>query len=132
MIQYILLQIKDYILHKQLAERCSDTITTILYFHDLDCAECKEQSIVLDEIHKRYPMIRIYWFDISGDNPALDTLLSMFQIQKTPSLVIGDKKYESFYSLDALEALIPDEVKEAASSLSTTSSEEKTTANEGK
>lgn len=104
--QYVLLQIKDYILHRQLAERCKDTINTILYFHDLDCTECKEQSIVLDEIHKRYPSIRIYWFDISSETPALSTLVSMFQVNTTPTLVVGDDVFKGFQDIETIESNI--------------------------
>ena len=98
--QYALLQIKDYILKKQLKERCGENIETILYFYGPDCSNCKEQSIVLDEIATRYPQIRIYWFDINSKTPAMTTLLSMFSVKDVPALVIKDKYVSGFQSLD--------------------------------
>lgn len=110
--QYSLLQIKDYILKKQLREKCGEKFTSILYFHSLDCEKCKEQSIVLDEIHSRYPDIRIYWFEYESRNPAMETLVSMFSIKNTPAIVINDEKYEGFQSIEDIEKKFPELVKE--------------------
>lgn len=109
--QYSLLQIKDYILKKQLREKCGEKFSSILYFHNLDCEKCKEQSIVLDEIHARYPDVRIYWFEYESRNPAMETLVSMFAIKNTPALVVDDNKYEGFQSLEEIEKLFPELVK---------------------
>lgn len=110
--QYSLLQIKDYILKKQLREKCGEKFTSILYFHSLDCPKCKEQSIVLDEIHSRYPDIRIYWFEYESRNPAMETLVSMFSVKNTPAIVINDEKYEGFQSIEDIEKSFPELVKE--------------------
>ncbi|MEA3399151.1 MAG: thioredoxin family protein [Patescibacteria group bacterium] len=105
--KYALLQIKDYLLREQLSDRCGEEIPTILYFHSLDCDKCKEQSVVLDEINRRYPSIRIYWFDADSNTPALRTLISMFGVNKAPSVIIRDDKYEGFKSLEEMEEIIP-------------------------
>jgi thiol-disulfide isomerase/thioredoxin len=109
--QYALFQIKDYLLKKQVAERCGEHLPTILYFHALNCSKCKEQSIVLDEIHDRYPDIRIYWFDQDSSTPAMQTLMSMFEINKVPSVVIDDEKYEGLQSLEEIESKFPELLK---------------------
>lgn len=109
--QYALLQIKDYMLKKQLQERCGENIETILYFFGHDCSKCKEQSIVLDEIGARYPEIRIYWFDIDSTTPAMKTLMSIFNVKDVPALVIKDKYYEGIQSLDAVEGYFADFIK---------------------
>ena len=106
--QYSLFQIKDYLLHRQIAERCGEEITTVLSFHNLECSDCKEQSIVLDEIHNNYPTVRIYWFDTDSNTPAVKTLVSMFDITTTPTVVIGEKKYEGFQSIDILSKVFDD------------------------
>lgn len=103
--QYVLLQIKDYVLRKQLTTRCRDKNDIVLYFHDTDCADCKEQSIVLDEIHDQYPNVRIYWFDNSSTTPALRTLTSMFKVSKFPTIVVNEKSYAGFQPLDALQGI---------------------------
>ncbi|HAE36326.1 MAG: hypothetical protein UR85_C0006G0008 [Candidatus Nomurabacteria bacterium GW2011_GWF2_35_66] len=103
--QYSLFQIKDYLLHRQIAERCGEEITTILSFHNLTCSDCKEQSIVLDEIHNKYPAVRIYWLDTDSNTPAVKTLVSMFDVKSTPTIVIGEKKYEGFQSIEVLSEI---------------------------
>jgi len=109
--QYALLQIKDYILKKQLKERCGQNIETILYFYGPDCSKCKDQSIVLDEIGSRYPQIRIYWFDINSKTPAMTTLLSMFSVKDVPAVVIKDKYHSGFQSLENIEKYLADFIK---------------------
>ncbi|MFA6397536.1 MAG: hypothetical protein WDK96_01660 [Candidatus Paceibacterota bacterium] len=110
--QYSLLQIKDYLLVRELATRCKKKISVFIYFHDLECTtDCSNQSLVLDEISSLYPSIRVYWFDRNLQTPAVQTLVSMFQIEKTPSLVINDKTYTGFKSISDIEKLIPDLVK---------------------
>lgn len=109
--QYALLQIKDYILRKQLSERCGDNIETILYFYGPECTGCKEQSIVLDEIAKRYPEIRIYWFDKNSKTPAMTTLISMFSVKDIPAVVVKEKYLSGLQSLEDIEKLLPEYVK---------------------
>jgi len=106
--QYSLYQIKDYLLHRQIAERCGEEITTVLSFHNLPCSDCKEQSIVLDEINNKYPAVRIYWLDTDSNTPAVETLVSMFDIKVTPTIVIGEKKYEGFQSIEKLSEIFDD------------------------
>lgn len=103
--QYVLLQIKDYILRKELASRCGTKTAMLLYFHDTDCKDCKEQSIVLDEVHDRYPDLRIYWFDNSSDTPALKALQSMFAVKNFPTIVINEKEYPSFQPLETMTSI---------------------------
>lgn len=109
--QYALLQIKDYILRKQLSERCGENIETILYFHGPNCSKCKEQSIILDEISNRYPQIRIYWFDIDSQTPAMRTLLSIFAVKEVPALVVRDKYYSQVQSVENIEKYLADFIK---------------------
>lgn len=127
--QYALLQIKDYLIRKQLSERCNEELPTVLYFHGVDCDECQEQSVVLDEIHEKYPSVRIYWLDKDKNTPALDTLISMFSIETVPALVVGEDKHENLQSLSALIDILSEkysniEPLETKESVSNTQSEE--------
>ena len=111
--QYSLLQIKDYLLVRELATRCKEKTSVFMYFSDPSCAEdCNKQSLVLDEVSTLYPNIRVYWFDRTLQTPAMQTLLSMFQIQSSPSLVIDNKTYTGYKSVADIEKLIPQLVKD--------------------
>jgi len=106
--QYSLLQIKDYLLMRELATRCKEKMSTILYFHDLDCSDCRKQSLVLDKISSLYPNIRVYWLDRSLQTPAMQTMVSMFSITNTPSMIIEEKTYSGFKSVDEIKEIIPE------------------------
>jgi hypothetical protein len=105
---YTLLQIKDYLLTKELYNRCGTHIVSILYLYQDDaCEECVKQSIILDDLASRYPEIRVYWIDKDLQTPALDTLVSMLHIKKAPSIVIKDKVYDSLQTTADIESYIP-------------------------
>ncbi len=104
---YTLLQIKDYLLTKELYNRCGTHIVSILYLYQEDCAECVKQSIILDDLANRYPEIRVYWIDKDLQTPALDTLISILNIKSTPSIVIRNKVYDSLQTTADIESYIP-------------------------
>lgn len=104
---YTLLQIKDYMLTKELYNRCGTHIVSILYLYQEGCEECVKQSIILDDLASRYPEIRVYWIDKDLQTPALDTLISILNIKKTPSIVIKNKVYDSLQSTGDIESYIP-------------------------
>lgn len=125
---YSLLQIKDYLLAKEFHDRCKKSTVSILYFYDTSCVDCQKQSIILDKIISDYPEIRVYYLDRETDNPALDTLSSIFKVKESPTLVIAEKTYTGFQSIEKIESYIP-EIKvwkkakdKATSTASTTSS----------
>lgn len=104
---YTLLQIKDYLLTKELFNRCGTHIVSILYLYQDGCEECVKQSIILDDLAKTYPEIRVYWIDKDLQTPALNTLVSILNIKKTPSIVISNKVYEGLQTIEEIEKKIP-------------------------
>ncbi len=104
---YTLLQIKDYLLTKELYNRCGTHIVSVLYLYQEGCADCVKQSIILDNLASTYPEIRVYWIDKDLQTPALDTLISILGIKKTPSIVIRNKVYDSLQTTADLESHIP-------------------------
>ena len=103
----MVLQIKDYLLTKELYNRCGTHIVSILYLYQDGCPECVKQSIVLDDLANTYPEIRVYWIDKDLQTPALDTLMSILKIKNSPSIVIKDKVYDSFQTTSQIESHIP-------------------------
>ncbi len=104
--RYALLQIKDYLLVKELAKKCKYTIATILYFYDDNCPQCKNQSLVLDKIRDNYNHVRVYWFDASLDTPTMNIMKDIFSIKNYPAIVIGKDVYQKFISYDELSKKI--------------------------
>lgn len=108
--KYNLLQIKDYLLMKDLGDRCNRNITSLLYFHSQDCSDCSKQSVVLDDIHSKYPEVRIYWIDKDFASPAIDTLVSMFKVKETPSIFLGGKLSSGLQTVEDIEKLLPKDI----------------------
>jgi thiol-disulfide isomerase/thioredoxin len=108
---YSLLLIKDYLLMKQVADKCGETILSILYFYSNqgDCPDCTRQATVLTRIVQLYPEVRIYALDYYLDTPAIQALTSIHHIDNEfPALRIKDETYYGFKSIEQLEELVPE------------------------
>ncbi len=108
---YSLLEIKDYLLMKQIAAKCSLKPVFILYFYSNkgDCADCEKQGYVLTSLAQTYPQLRIYSFDYNLDVSALQTLISIDNVsgKALPALVINGKTYQGYQSVDAIQKILP-------------------------
>lgn len=112
---YSLLQIKDYLLMQKINAKCNTKIVPVFYFYTTaeNCSECIKQSLVLTEIRKEYPELRVYAFDYNLDLSALQSLIKIFKVDDTklPALVIKDDLYTGFKKVEEIESKIPEVVK---------------------
>lgn len=112
---YTILEIKDYILTKQINQRCGQTRIPILYFYTTadNCTECTKQGFALTELREKYPDLRVYSFDYNIDLSALTALLKIYKIddKDLPAIVIDDDKYTGFQSVESIEKAYPDIIK---------------------
>lgn len=107
---YTLLQIKDYLLMKKIAEKCKLSPASIIYFYSNngECQDCQKMGYVLTKMREDYPKLRVYAFDYNLDVGALKTLISIHNIKnQTPALIINDKVYYGFQKVEDLEKKIP-------------------------
>lgn len=124
---YSLLEIKDYLLMQQLAEKCNLKPVFILYFYSNkgDCeGTCEDQGEVLTALSQTYPQLRIYSFDYNLDVSALQTLIDINAIgPEMPALVVNGKTYHGFQSMDAIQKILPQlaTLQKSASSTAATS-----------
>jgi hypothetical protein len=94
--QYSILEVKDFLLTKQVSERCKTPVATILYFYkaDTSCTDCTKQGYVLDALRQTYSTVR--------------ALLTIYKIPTTlPAIVIDDTTEDGFMSIDAIEKELP-------------------------
>ncbi|OGI63724.1 hypothetical protein A2914_00925 [Candidatus Nomurabacteria bacterium RIFCSPLOWO2_01_FULL_41_21] len=107
---YSLLQIKDYLLMKQISSRCGFKYAFVLYFYTTaeNCSECERQGLVLSRLKNKYPELRVYSFDFSTDLSAVEAMLAIYKIEDTklPALVVEGDLYTGFQDIDKLEPLI--------------------------
>ena len=106
---YSLLQIKDFLLVGELAEKCAQKPITILYFYSSECTDCDREGYVLTALREKYPnVLRIYSFDYDLDLSAIKTLITIYHIDGSqPSLVINEKTHTGFQSIEDIEKIIP-------------------------
>ncbi len=108
--RYSLLEIRDYLITKRLAEACGTKPVTVLYFYSNagDCADCDKAGYALSYLRNTYPTLRVYSFDYNLDLGALKTFIAVTKVRDTlPSFVINDKHSYGFTSLADLEKQFP-------------------------
>jgi len=108
--QYSLLEIKDYLITKQVEERCGKGPTTVLYFYSNqgDCPSCTDAGYALDSMRETYPSLRVYSFDYDLNLGALRTLIAVQKVDgQLPAFVIDGKAVNGFTTLEAFEAEFP-------------------------
>lgn len=111
---YSLLQIKDFLLVQKIKNRCGSTQTngglSIMYFYsnEGDCPDCEKEGFVLTKLRANYPELRVYSFDYNLDLSALQTLISIYNIEKKlPVILVNDRVYYGFQSVDDIKNSLP-------------------------
>lgn len=111
---YSLLQIKDFLLIQKIKDKCGSSTTNsglfVMYFYSNkgDCSECQSEGFVLTKLRQDYPELRVYSFDYNLDLSALQTLISIYNIEKKlPVILINEKAYYGFKSLDDIKSILP-------------------------
>ncbi|MBU0461492.1 MAG: thioredoxin family protein [Nanoarchaeota archaeon] len=103
---YHMLEIRHWLFLKKSREQCSQDYDLILYFYSNkgDCPRCQDQGNVLTYLHRKYPRLNIYSFDINIDNPALRTIRSLYAVEgEPPILVIDDETHIGFMTSSEIE-----------------------------
>lgn len=108
---YSLLQIKDFLLMQKVKERCGGKTLSLMYFYsnvEDKCDDCEKEGFVLTKLRQDYPELRVYSFDYDLDLSALQTLISVYNIEdRQPALLINDQVYYGFKSVDEIKDIIP-------------------------
>jgi len=113
--QYSLLEIKDYILMREISQKCAKLKPVyILYFYSNsgDCADCNKMGDVLTYLRETYPGLRVYSFDYHLDLSALRTLVALRKIDADkglPAFVVNNRTpVYGFKTLQETQQLIPE------------------------
>jgi hypothetical protein len=109
--QYTLIEIRDYLLTKQLAETCDVDPTVVLYFYSNEpgaCENCDRASVNLSYLHKINPSLRVYSFDYNLDLGALKTLIAVEKVEpRFPAFVIDGARTYGFEDIDEFKLNFP-------------------------
>ncbi len=120
--QYSLLEIRDYLITKQLAAACGTKPVTVLYFYSNsgDCTACDKAGYALSYLRNTYPSLRVYSFDYNLDLGALKTFIVITKVKDSlPAFVINGKYSYGFTSLADLEKQFPKGVLASTTATST-------------
>lgn len=93
---YILSEIRYWLLVNQAEKICKSNLVTILYFYSIgECSDCTGQGMILDNIKKELKEnILIFSFDADfKGEPMLDILKESYNITDTPTMVIENRKF---------------------------------------
>jgi len=108
--KYSLLEIRDYLITKKLAEACGTKPVTVLYFYSNagDCSDCDKAGYALSYLRDTYPALRVYSFDYNLDLGALKTLISVLKVRsELPAFVVNGRHSYGFTTLPDLEKQFP-------------------------
>jgi len=108
--QYSLLEIRDYLITRQLAAVCKTKPVIVLYFYSNagDCSDCDKAGYALSYLHNTYPALRVYSFDYNLDLGALKTFIAVSKIKDPlPAFVVNGKRSYGFTSLADFEKQFP-------------------------
>ncbi len=108
--EYSLLEIKDYLLMQEIAQKCNLKPVFVLYFYSNkgDCPECDAAGHVLTYLRQTYPQLRVYSFDYNLTVGALDTLIGIYKIKNMlPAFVVNGKTTYGVSDLPSIEKILP-------------------------
>lgn len=119
---YSLMEIKDYLLTKRLAEKCANkkiAYVIYIYSNNKDCDSCRKQSLVLTALREKYPDLRVYTFDYDLDLSAIETLKKAYKVPESfPIIIVDDKVMSGYMDKDALDAKLPPSIKSTSTATS--------------
>lgn len=98
--EYMLAQLRYWLLAKKTKELCSYELSSILYFYSSKdpCDECEKQAFVLTYLKKRFKeKLLVFSFDGSyEEEPMIALLKHVYSIEKYPTIIIEGIKFDSF------------------------------------
>jgi len=97
--QYLLSNLKYWLLSEELKKTCSGDYVTVLYFFSNDCDICiKSQGVILSNLKQAFgDKLLIFAIDSDfTDEPMITLLKNKYNVTTYPTLVINDQKNDVF------------------------------------
>ena len=111
---YQLVELETLLLLERIKEGCDLDVNVILFFYtNLEKDEkgsdtlSETQGAVLDNIYANYGNnVAVFAFDINTDNPALNTLRQIYDIEEAPTLVINGEAHGGYQNYPAIVEIL--------------------------
>ena len=107
--RYVLDNLRYWLLSLESKRRCDLDIVPILYFYSTECPSCPNQGAVLTFFKNKFGEQVLVFpinLDLRQKEPMVEITKSQFNINKIPTLVIDNKKYEGVMPKETLQKLI--------------------------
>ena len=115
--RYVLDNLRYWLLARESNQKCDLDIVPILYFYTEDCPSCPTQGTILT-YYKNIFGDRVLVFpinlDLRGKEPMVDIAMSQFGVEKFPTLVIDNKRYEGVVKKDQMRDIICSSLKNSS------------------
>ena len=114
--RYIIDNLRYWLLAQESEKKCDLNIVPILYFYTEECESCPNQGTILTYFKKLFGE-RVLVFPINlnlrEEESLIEIMMTQFEIEKYPSLVINNKKYEGVVKKEQLQKIICSSLKDA-------------------
>ncbi|MBI4451937.1 hypothetical protein HY637_00780 [Candidatus Woesearchaeota archaeon] len=104
--EYLLAQIRYWLLAERTRELCGSDIVSVLYFFsdEEECPDCEKQAFVLTYLKKRFKdRLLIFSFDSKfEEEPMIPLLKNTYDTKKFPTIVIEGKPKPGFQSKESI------------------------------
>ena len=104
--EYILAQIRYWMLAERTRKLCGSDIVNILYFFsdEKECPDCDRQAFILTYLKKRFKdKLLIFSFDSQFESePMIQLLKKTYNVTAYPTIVIGGKSKTKFQDKDII------------------------------
>ena len=115
--RYALDNLRYWLLSVESKKKCSLDIVPIMYFYSTKCPSCPNQGTVLTFFKNKFGE-RVLVFPINTElkqqEPMIEIIMSQFSIDKLPTIIVNDKKYEGVVGQDQLQEIICSHLDNAA------------------
>jgi len=104
--EYILAQLRYWLLAERTRELCGADVVSILYFFsdEKECPDCEKQAFVLTYLKKKFKdKLLIFSFDSNFESePMIPLLKNTYNVSIYPTIVIEGKPRQSFQDKDTI------------------------------
>lgn len=108
--EYMLSEIRYWLLAKQSKLDCGSDAVSILYFYsdiEGECDDCSAQGTILSYLKEKFKdRLLIFSIDVNVDDSMLSILKKSKDINKLPALIVEDDKYSELIETEELEKTI--------------------------
>lgn len=105
---YIISQVEYLLLSMKAKNLCKTDVVNVIYFFSKECDLCDDQSFLLTFMKQKFgDRLFLFGFDTSfGKEPLLDLLVSTYNVDEYPAVIIENQKYVGFLSKENLTSTL--------------------------